>query len=261
MKMKINRDLARKVSIYALMGILVFFSTTGLLFNPSTGFLKETLNLSLSNLGLAAGIKILAGTVDFLEGIRDIVEKIFNYFLAINGLIFFQITLLKLSNMLFFRLLILSVCVLLFFKSIRKTVIKILVLMLFINPGLQFYVIGVKFISYQADLELGKSINAELRGISKSIDMQTDTDDKNSTQPEDGSKTSFIDRIKNFVGESINKTKKMLSSMLNDLTSAANRLLELVINYFISMMVLFLILPVIYFFVLYLIAKKYFYLK
>jgi hypothetical protein len=228
-----------------------------LLYNPSSDFLKETLNLSLSNLGLITGIKILSGTVDFLKGIQDIVEKIFNYFLAINGLIFFQMTLLKLSNMIFFRILIVLVSLLLLLKPARKLALKILLILLFINPGLQLYVMGVKLISHQANLEMGRTINDELQNISKTMNEQDQVNDE-SKSDKDENNASFTDKIKNFFSEGINKTKAFLEKTADKIMKIANKLLELVINYFVSMMILFLILPLIYFFVLYLIAKKIF---
>jgi hypothetical protein len=258
-KIKINETLVKNIAVYAVLLILVFFSTTGLLFNASSEFLKDTLNLSLSNLGLVTGIKILSGTVDFLKGIQDIVEKIFNYFLAINGLILFQATLLKLSNMIFFRVMIILVSFACIFKSLRKISLKILLILLFINPGLQIYVLGVKFISNQANLEMGKSINSELQNISQS--MNAANKDSGESVSEDTSGVSFSDRIKNFFSTGINKTKEFLGKTADNLMKTSNKILELVINYFVSMMILFLILPVIYFLVLYLIFKKFFILN
>ena len=104
MKIKLDKDTVKKVVVWVVLALFVAVVLTNLFYNYSLTFLNETFNYSLINLSLVSTLKILTGFFEFLRGFSEIIDKIFNYFLVINFLIFSQTTLLKLSSLIVVRL-------------------------------------------------------------------------------------------------------------------------------------------------------------
>jgi hypothetical protein len=262
MKIKFTKEVIKKIIMFSLFGILAIVSLTGFLYKNSFDFLRETLNYSLTNLGLSTGLKILAGTFGFLKGISDIIDKVFNFFLIINGLIFFQMTLLKLSNLLVFRILIIVSFLTCFIKPIQKIALKIFIILIFINPGLQIYVTCVKYISIEANLELGKNIKEQMEKINSNIEEGNLTEKaENNAIEQKNEDESIIEKAKSFFTKTkeniITSTSSIFKKSFTYLEKLVNGLLEIVIDYFVTALILFLILPGLYFFVLYKLLKRF----
>ncbi|OHD10573.1 MAG: hypothetical protein A2086_09450 [Spirochaetes bacterium GWD1_27_9] len=265
--MKFNiKELFNKQNIKPMMFtiisiILIIAANIPFLYQYCQNFLKETFEFSVTNLTFATSLKILTGTLDFLEGFSDIIEKLFNFFLTINLLIFFQMALLKISELIIVKIIIIVSFVLIFVKPINKIAIKVLIILLFINPGLKFYIVGVEFISKSTKLEMGKSIKKHFEKIDLSL-KENKTENNGELQNKSEEKKSLLEKAKDLFFNPqeniLNKAKGEIlkfSGYMNDLISY---LVELTIEYIISVTILFFILPLLYFYSLYIVLKKFF---
>lgn len=259
MKIKLDKDTVKKVVVWVVLALFVAVVLTNLFYNYSLTFLNETFNYSLINLSLVSTLKILTGFFEFLRGFSEIIDKIFNYFLVINFLIFSQTTLLKLSSLIVVRLVILLVFVLTFIKPLRSLFIKILIVLFFFNPGLSIYVSCIKVVSDSVNLELGKNVNTkfeELNNILKKDDLLEPENSKtNNKNFFENTKEFFKDPVKNLA----TNIKEKLSLFITYTSKLLQVAIELSIVYFVNTMILFFALPVIYFFVLYLYIRRSFF--
>jgi len=225
-------------------------------YKSAEAFLLETLSFSIKNLGISAGVKILCESFDFLKGFVSLSDKIFNFLLITNALIVLQITLLKISNFIFLKILITIVFVLSYFKIIRKIMIRILILLLFINPGLPVYISLVKIMSNSVSLETGKNIESKFNDFKSSLQGKSIDKTEESKLQNDNANKSLFEKA----GELINSAKERITDSINLMVERAgkalNAIFEVIISYFITILVLFIIMPFLYFYILYHLFKN-----
>ena len=258
MKIKIDKILIKKISIVIVFSLLVILALTNLLFNFSLNFLNEAFNYSLINLSLVSTLKIASGFFEFLQGFSDIIDRMFNFFLSINFLILFQITILKISNLVAIKIVIVAVFILSFVKPVRMFFLKILVFLLFLNPGLSLYISSVKLLSDNINLELGKNVNLKFEELNNTLNKEELFENSDEQDGKKGfmenAKSFFKDPVKSFVSG----TKEKFNQIVTYTSKLLQTVMELTIVYFVNSIIIFFMLPIVYFFSLYIITKKLF---
>lgn len=247
--------------------ILVLFALFDVFYQGALLFLSNSSTLALTNLSLVTGLKILIGGVPLLKGSAEIVDKIFNFFVIINGVLLFQLILLKISQLLLIKLLLVGTWALTLFEKTKKWAVKLLILLLFINPGLSLSVHITNYFTQAAQLENGTLIKAHIENIQKEPVNQKSSD-KNAQNPapvktdQDIKQKSFLTIIAEFLIKTFNKVKNFIVEAFTKAQTFVGesilKLLELAINYFITVILLFVIMPFVYFFLFYWLLNKLF---
>ena len=259
-KMKEIKNFLLKNFFSIALFVFVIVAMLDILYLPAIRFLSNTSAVALANLSLATGMKILIAGIPVLKGSAEIIDKVFSYLVFINGVLFFQIILLKVSQILLLKLLILASWILLFFRETKKLALKALLVLFLFNPGLSFYLAGAEYISNAVRLESGELIKAHMESIDKeklkekgkvSVEEEKKSENKSIFVVIGDFLINTFNTIKNTIIDAINKTKAFVGESIL-------RLLELTINYFISVLFLFLICPFLYFILLYLLMKNIF---
>ncbi len=253
-----DKKIIKRVFLIIASIFFVILGVTNLLFDFSLNFLNESFNYSLLNLGFSSTLKISAGVFDFLKGFGDIIDKIFNFFLAINFLILFQITFLKLSNLIVVKIFIVSTFLLSFIPSVRRYSVKIFVILLFLNPGLSLYVSGVKLISDSINLELGKNVSDKFKELDETVKNNKLIDETKRENEEKKSNEEAKDFFKSPFKSIFAGLQDKLNSSIKYISTLLQTVMELVIIYLVNSVIIFFVLPVFYFYCLYILAKKIF---
>lgn len=256
MEEKINK----KKSSFLLILIWLIPLTLMVILDPlhryAQSFLDKTFGLALANLGGVVSLNLAAGFIPVLDGVSDILNRVINFLLLSGVFLLLQMILLELSHAWPVRLLLLITAGGLIPSRTRKAAARILCVLLLVNPGLSFYLLSVKALSGSIHLELGSGLAEELgvdstdnAVLSPGSALQTNS----SPAKHEFSfwKKLFTPEGRQVLGNDMNKTAEDVKQFLQ--TG-----LSVVLNYFASILVLFVILPVLYLWVLFTFLKRVF---
>ncbi|MBD99516.1 MAG: hypothetical protein CMO34_06705, partial [Verrucomicrobia bacterium] len=131
---------------------------------------EETLSslLLISELKIAAAsgastkVPLIAGS---FQGVSELLDQGVEYLGWANALIGIQLVLLALSQSIVLKVLIILAIIVLFFEKMKKVGLQLLVLFLLVNPVLTVYVIGIKYIAKEVNIDLGTGLNADLKKV------------------------------------------------------------------------------------------------
>ncbi|MCK5534779.1 hypothetical protein KAI68_06645 [bacterium] len=241
-----KENLKKNVLVIVLLMGLISLVFSDLLSNYALSFLGKVSKIGFANLaliGVLKGILAVASSVDIgvgvemnigaiLKGLCDIVDKAFNFFIISNSLIVLQIFLLKISKFLIVKILIIVSAVFVFVKPVKKIAFSMLLILLLINPGLSLYVYASKFIYDKTIPSAGNEIGERLENIKSNFQKILEVE-------------GFFKKVKNVP-----------KAILGVVSGSLNNLVDIILIYFVSMMVLFLFLPGVFYYVMYLWVKK-----
>ena len=262
-----NRAKINNIILSVILTLLIILAISNLISDFSLSFLKETSGLALKNLGIVAGLKVISATLPLLKGFSDIIGKILDFLLIVNGLILLQIALIKISKVIVLKILMVCLFGLTFIKKARLIALRVLVVLLFINPGLSLYILTVKSVSKAAKLDSGEEITRRLESIGSLSgeeleDMSREGSDDRERVVDTRQGMDIFSKFGEYIKDKTTDTGSFISKQLDMAKSYLSQLLEnlfkATINYFITVLVLFLVLPVVYFYILYLLMKRIF---
>lgn len=201
----------------------------------SDGFLKSVLTkdmLTLSALYALRGFLSMVSTVNvsvgfagasvgqLLSPLVDIVDKGINFFVVSNAILAFMVIVLTVCKSVIFKVLLLAAVAAAVIKKSRKIGIRLSLLFLMLNPGLPAYVMFTELIYRYAIPDNSAILNEKVTNL----------------------KNSFSE-FSQAQGARANASGlgKVLSSLINESISGV---LEILLTFFASMMLLFFVLPI-----------------
>ncbi len=272
----IERILSNKNKLFLTLVLLVFCALAMLdLYNQSAmKYIEDSFSFALTNIGIVAVLKIISGALPLTNGISDILDKIFNFFFFANILIGIQYILLVVNKILFIKILIIVFFVIRFVPQFRAIATKMLIILLFFNPGLNLYIGAVKIISDEANMTINNDLNNKINhirsilGISPKIELPEfeELGDTRSTLSKVIGEIGIFGQniqdtakgITNTITNPIDSTQKTLdeakSKILKSMQIIGDSLsviLSLSIKYILNVFFLYFLMPIVYFYIMY----------
>ena len=272
----IERILSNKNKLFLTLVLLVFCALAMLdLYNQSAmKYIEDSFSFALTNIGIVAVLKIISGALPLTNGISDILDKIFNFFFFANILIGIQYILLVVNKILFIKILIIVFFVIRFVPQFRAIATKMLIILLFFNPGLNLYIGAVKIISDEANMTINNDLNNKINhirsilGISPKIELPEfeELGDTRSTLSKVIGEIGILGQniqdtakgITNTITNPIDSTQKTLdeakSKILKSMQIIGDSLsviLSLSIKYILNVFFLYFLMPIVYFYIMY----------
>lgn len=250
------------LGLFCILGMFDFYNSNAI------AYIESNFSFALSNMGIVAGLKIICGILPLSDGISDILDKIFNFFFLANLLIGIEYVLLLVNKIFIFKILLIVFFVLHLMPRLRSMATKILIILLFFNPGLNIYVNLIKIISDEANMHLESEIDKEILSIKKQLGIVTPpninlefNDSRSTTQKiigEIGLFSQKVDKAVDIVTSPIDSTKSAIEfskdkilKNLSTLAASFNVALKLSVQYILNIFFLYFLMPVVYFYVLY----------
>lgn len=170
----------RQAWVFIVLTLLVIVGVTGVLESRSFSFIKDITERNLGFLGLVTELKLIFSSIgDFVPFLKDhnaslgeSLEKAEHYLLIVNAISLIQLMLLEISKTWVFKVLLLGLLVLSFFKAPKFLSVKLLILVLAINPGLQIFSITMNQLSHSSSLNYGDEYLIELKAIVQKVDEE-----------------------------------------------------------------------------------------
>lgn len=264
-------------SIFLIFSVLAMFD----FFNKNAiAYIESSFTFALTNIGIAAVLKILVGALPLTDGISDILNKIFNFFFLANILIGIQYILLIVNKILFIKILIIIFFILRLFPQFRNFSTKILIILLFFNPGLNLYINAIKIVSIQANMTIDSDLSAKMHNIKNMLgnnqevklpkDIEKLGDTRSSMSKIIGEITMFGNTINegaksvaNAISSPIDSTQKALDNTkakllqgIQIIGDSLSVVLNLSIKYILNILFLYFLMPLLYFYILYRIISQ-----
>ncbi|RAX54487.1 hypothetical protein CCY99_03825 [Helicobacter sp. 16-1353] len=257
--------------VFSILAIFDFFNKSAI------SYIEDSFTFALSNIGIVAVLKIIVGALPLTSGISDILDKIFNFFFLANILIGIQYVLLIINKILFVKILIILFFALRLIPQFRLVSTKILIILLFFNPGLNLYINAIKIISNEANMTIDNDLKVKMENIKNMLGI---TPPQARVMPEidlnfgdTRSATSKLIGEIGMMGQSINDGAKSVANtitspidsttqaldnakekMLNGMQIIGDTLsivLNLTIKYILNVFFLYFLMPIVYFYILY----------
>jgi|GEM_PF-6205804 len=165
---------------FAVLTLLVVIGIAGVLESRSYTFIKDISERNLGFLGLVAELKIIISSIgDFVPFLKDhnasfseSLEKAEHYLLIVNAISLIQLMLLEIGKTWLFKGALIGLLILSFFKVPRSLSLKLLILVLAINPGLQIFSVTMNQLSQTSSLNFGDEYLTELHTIVQKVDKE-----------------------------------------------------------------------------------------
>lgn len=189
--------------------------TSDLLLEPAHRFLAATARSAAGHLAAVTAARLAA--VSLLEGVGEILDRVLNLLLLSNLLLILQLALLEIGRSWAFKLLLLAASGLCFaLPTIRRLILPLAIGLALVNPGLPLYTLGVQAFAQHAVTGLSDRLATELVSPPR---HQADMDE---------------------ISDRSGRRKPFLTP------AGIERLLAASLRYFISTLLLFLVLPFAY---------------
>ncbi len=270
-----------KIWIIIISGVLITLACTNILVNPAIDFLSDINGDMMLSLGIAMELKsIVAGTdiskIPLIGGLssqlQDIFTRTINYLTFANVVVGVQTILVNMSKSLLFKILPIIFLAGLFLKKYKQIALKFLIIILLINPGLSLYVNGIKYVSQSMELNLGSDLNKHLSSIKNKYEerhkkLKSKQEIKKEKQLERARKKGHKgigifrkaeDAVENTIEDVGVDIGQGVSEIFEVLKNGKKELMKLILNMISNLIVLFLILPLFYFYILSFLLKKFF---
>jgi len=270
-----------KTWIVALTLILVIVSFSNLLVTPAINFLSNVNSDMMLSLGIAMELKSIATSIDnsnipFVGGLATELESIFtkaiNYLSFANIVLGVQTILVNMGKSLLIKILPLVFLAGIFLEKFKQIAIRLLIVTLLINPGLSLYVNGIHYVSDIMELDLGSSLHQHLSTIKNKYDakrekIKSKQEARKEKQLEKAKKKGHkgIGIIKKVEDAVVNKVENIgvdveegFTETFEILKEGKKELMKLILNMASNLVVLFLILPLLYFYLMSFVLKKFF---
>lgn len=239
--LKIIKENKKELALHILLGTFVLLALVNIFKNETLGFIENAFNFSLKHMGILALLKITSAILPFSSGIEGLLDKIFNFFFIANVLIGMELILIKLSGSLAIKLILIGLFIARFFY---KKITPLLLIFLFLNPGLNIYSRFIQSLSNEINESINTKIEANINSLKNNVGMG-----EVEIQEEEGILSKFVDGVKAF-------SKDKIIAKLESIAEGLNEMLFLSIQYMLNTIFLFSLMPLIYFVVMYKIIKK-----
>ncbi len=270
-----------KIWIIFVTMILVIVAFSNVLVTSAIDFLSSVNSNMMLGLGLAMELKSIATSIDnsnipliggLATELEDIFTKAINYLTFSNIVIAIQTILVKMGKSVLFKLLPFIFLAGIFIEKYKQLAIKLLIVALLINPGLSLYVNGIHYVSDVMELDLGSELHEHLSTIKNKYDAKR----KKVKSKQETRKERQLERSKEKGHKDISVFKKVEDAVVNKvedvgvdveegfsetfeiLKEGKKELMKLIINLASNLIVLFLILPLLYFYLMSFVLKKFF---
>ncbi len=270
-----------KIWIIVITVILVLLGFSNVLVKPAMKFLSDVNSDMMLSLGVALELKSIAiginhSKIPLIGGLAielsDIFTRVINYLTFSNIVIAIQTILVQMGKSLFFKLLPLIFLIGIFLNKYKQLAIKLLIVALLINPGISLYVNGIHYVSDTMQLDLGSALHEHLSSIKNKYEEKR----KKVKSKQQTRKERQLERAKEKGRKDISVFKKVEDAVVNKvedvgvdveegfsetyevLKEGKKELMKLIINMVSNLIVLFLILPLLYFYLMGFFLKKFF---
>ncbi|WP_108870364.1 hypothetical protein [Aquimarina aquimarini] len=284
--MGINQTLSsliKKDKIWIIITALAFaiLGISNILIAPAIDFLSTINGDLMLGLGIAIELKSITASISnagipFAGGLTtelsDILTRAINYLTFANIVIAVQTILANMGKSLLFKALPFFFLIGIFFKKYKKVALKLLIIFLLVNPGISLYVNGIHYVSDTMKLDLGSSLHAHLSSIKNKYEEKKEK----VTAKQETRKKRQLEKAKKKGHKDIGIFKKVEDAVVNkvedvgvDIEEGASEafevlkegkkeLMKLIINMISNLIVLFLLLPLLYFYLMSFLLKKFF---
>lgn len=277
MKLKINRS-TLLISIAAIALISISFTNV---FNKSAlRFLLTTSEEMMSSLVVVTELEMLAysgsenipvigGTA---KGLASELDKASDYLSVSTSLVTAQVILINLSNSVLIKIFSILMLIGIFVDKYKKRALKLLIVSLVISPGLAIYVNIVEYMVDESKLDLGLSLNKELTKTRQEFNKRKKAHDFSMSEKKTRQLAEAKKRGKTKIGffkkleDDIEDKAFNIGNKINEeyhlggdcVKYFADKTMELLINLLVTIIVVFLLLPLLYFYMFNLLIKKFF---
>lgn len=271
----IFRIFSSKNELFLTLIFLVFciFAMFDLYNQNALKYIEDSFSFALTNIGVVAVLKIISGALPLTDGISDILDKIFNFFFLANILIGIQYILLIVNKILFIKILIILFFAFRFIPQFKSIATKILIILLFFNPGLNLYIGAIKIISNEANMTIDNDLNEKINhikgilGISPKVEIEIEElgDARSTLSKVIGEIGIFGQNIQatakgvaNTITNPIDSTQKTLDEAKTKILKSMqvigdglSVILSLSIKYILNVFFLYFLMPILYFYIMY----------
>ncbi len=260
-----------KIGVAVISGLLLVLSFINLFSTNGLNFLVSTSEEMLVSLGILTDLKLVADATHSLpvlgtasNTVMSTLDKAFNYISLANAMVVAQIILLNLSKSFVFKSIGILCIIGLFIKKTSAHAYKILVMILLICPGLAIYINVLKYVSTEAQLDLGTSLKNELQhtqekynskkeALYKKIDLKHAKQlkiDQERGRTHIGLFKRIEDDIDNTVSKSAVTIEEGVSESKNIIHFLVKKIDKMLINLIVTVLIVFLVLPLLYFYII-----------
>lgn len=260
-----------KVGIAIASALIIGLSFIQTFSSDALQFLVTTSEDMLVSLGIITDLKLLANASHSVPVLGKVstssvttLDKAFNYISLANALVVAQIILLNLSKSLIFKILG-GLCIIgLFIKKTNTIAYKTLIITLLISPGLAIYINVLQYVTNEAQLNLGTTLKQELQDTqkeyhSKKEALQKQIDLKKAEQLKQaqskgkkhiGLFKKLEDDIENTVSKTAVDVEQGVSEGVHILHFLGKKIDQMLINLIVTILIVFLVLPLLYFYII-----------
>lgn len=248
--------------------------------NDLSGYLEKQIGAVTLSLGLLFELKTIASSsssshVPLISGAStsamETLTNAINYLSWSDILISTQLIFITLSKSILLKVAVLIAFAGSFISKYRTASLKIVVLLLLINPGLPAYVSGIKYLAQEAKLDLSNDLAQELQKThanylkreSENKKQEALRNDKQeaAAQAKGKDKISFFKRLEDKATDDIKKVDAKVIEGVSDsyqvLKIAGKEITIKSINLLTAVVIQFLLLPFLYFFGLFTLFKRF----
>jgi hypothetical protein len=252
------RDWAVAVVLAAGIGLALSDALATISFE----YLSRLASDAVANLGIVAGLKVLAGVLSFTDGIEEIIDRVLNLMLVVNGLVFLNLAMLHLSRVAAVKVLIVvGTVVFAVVRPLRRSAVAALTVLLMVNPGLSLYTLLVRDLFSAAQVETSRSISTRLQHLRSMAEQEfqiafsTATDGAAVSAPSSPVPRRSIRNEKNViesVGEALDQGRRYVEGTARMVKAVAGagmqHLLDTAVQYFVLAALQFIVMPALYLF-------------
>lgn len=270
------KNLLFKYSFFVFSGILILASFTDFFRDGAVSFtdkaateitVSKTLLQEVETLTLP-----LAKEIPFLKSWANTYEKnfdkILSYLNLADLLILIQMTLIKLSHWWILKVALIVSFIGMFIPPVKTIAKRILIVGLLISPGLAIYTNVLSQVSQELKIDLGSEIKSQLEATKDSINSKKiihkaklDTLISKQKKRHNG-KLNLFDKVEDetikITDDVADELKKIGEDLLTILRVASNHGLEIAVSLIGNIIVIFLILPLLYWYIMGLTLKRLF---
>lgn len=262
--------------IYVGLGLLIIASFSNLLYDTAETFQSESSKELLTSAAIISQIEAiilpLAESIPFIKNwsytFEDDFQKLLSYLEVANLLVLLQYSLLKISHWVVFKWITAAAFAAMFWHPIRLYAFRILILLLMISPGLNIYSSLSAGIVSQTNMDLGAELKSHLAATKDSIDqkksvqqLKLDSLESNQEEKHNG-KLTFLDKIEDKAIKTTdnieNEVSKVGTDLVDILRFAGQHAVQLAMNMLVNIIIIFVFLPLLYWYIFSLILKKLF---
>ncbi|MDN3204815.1 hypothetical protein [Algoriphagus sediminis] len=270
------KDFLKNYGFKILAGLLILGSVTNVFLNYALSFenkAAEEITLATTALyELETVVLPLAESIPIIKswgtGIERDFDSLLSYLNTADVIILIQMILLKISHWWVFKAILIICFAGLFIPSYQKLARKILIIGLLISPGIAMYTHSLAHVSQELSIDLGSDLKDHLTATKDSIQTKKDSqkaklDSLIAKQKEkNNGKLNIIDKVEDdFIkgkDEVTDELEKIGKDVIDVLRFAGQHGLELAVALIGNIIVIFLVLPLLFWYLIGVVVKRQF---